>query len=402
MTLQKIWRCGEAGEKWGCNLQGTSHLLAMVSECPCWRPPVLAAHVNGITKARISNSDTFCIYLYDYVICPSVRLRNWLPRDLRNSRRMRETLGANPDLGSGWCVSAISRGGDGFEFLFCDFMGFTSWNFFPNLQFWSADMEYHCNFCCVETNWPFISFHQTFPHVFHYFGWCETLKNAKMMTCPKMMQDGYGGDTKFHPWRYPGKAPVKDACGVTAGGTAPLGQLDPPPGETTGAAGKTLPPLLEETVWIAGSEVEAKKRDWKALNDVEWQTNWYKLTKKQHLTWKIIGMVSQYGYWFITRMIFGDHHTHSNIFWMNIPDASETAERSLGALLQIMVVATSIAFVLLTQIQLKNVFKKLLWTLLVKILGVPDISHLTHFDTSFHELHMGNVFADSQCDVGIL
>lgn len=69
-------------------------------------------------------------------------------------------------------------------------------------------------------------------------------------------EDGYGGDTKFHPWRYPGKAPVKDACGVTAGGTAPLGQLDPPPGETTGAAGKTLPPLLEETVWIAGSEAE--------------------------------------------------------------------------------------------------------------------------------------------------
>ncbi len=78
-------------------------------------------------------------------------------------------------------------------------------------------------------------------------------------------QDGYGGDTKFHPWRYPGKAPVKDACGVTAGGTAPLGQLDPPPGETTGAAGKTLPPLLEETVWIAGSEVEATQ----GLNDVE-------------------------------------------------------------------------------------------------------------------------------------
>lgn len=116
-------------------------------------------------------------------------------------------------------------------------------------------------FCCVETfTVPFISFHQTFPHVFHYFGWCETLsKNAKIMTCPKMMQDGYGGDTKFHPWRYPGKAPVKDACGVTAGGTAPLGQLDPPPGETTGAAGKTLPPLLEETVWIAGSEAEATK-----------------------------------------------------------------------------------------------------------------------------------------------
>ena len=94
---------------------------------------------------------------------------------------------------------------------------------------------------------------------FTILGGVRLCPKMHFMTCPKMMEDGYGGDTKFHPWRYPGKAPVKDACGVTAGGTAPLGQLDPPPGETTGAAGKTLPPLLEETVWIAGSEAEAKK-----------------------------------------------------------------------------------------------------------------------------------------------
>ncbi|OLQ09594.1 hypothetical protein AK812_SmicGene6769 [Symbiodinium microadriaticum] len=50
--------------------------------------------------------------------------------------------------------------------------------------------------------------------------------------------DGYGGDTKYHPWRYPG-------------------QLDPPPGFETGVDGsdfKVLPSLLEQTVWKPGSE----------------------------------------------------------------------------------------------------------------------------------------------------
>ena len=70
-------------------------------------------------------------------------------------------------------------------------------------------------------------------------------------------QDGYGGDTKYHPWRYPGNAPVKDACGVTAGGRQPLGQLDPPPGFSTGYEGKALPKLLEKTEWVAGTTVEA-------------------------------------------------------------------------------------------------------------------------------------------------
>lgn len=69
-------------------------------------------------------------------------------------------------------------------------------------------------------------------------------------------EDGYGGDTKYHPWRYPGNAPVKDACGVTAGGRQPLGQLDPPPGFSTGYEGKELPKLLEKTEWVAGTTVE--------------------------------------------------------------------------------------------------------------------------------------------------
>eukprot|EP00439_Symbiodinium_sp_Y106_P053926 s1933_g7.t1 len=65
--------------------------------------------------------------------------------------------------------------------------------------------------------------------------------------------DGYGGDTKYHPWRYPGAAPVGDPCGTTAG------QLDPPPGFGTGVDGsdfKVLPSLLEQTVWQPGAEVE--------------------------------------------------------------------------------------------------------------------------------------------------
>jgi len=71
--------------------------------------------------------------------------------------------------------------------------------------------------------------------------------------------DGYGGDTKYHPWRYPGAAPVGDPCGTTAGGKEPLGQLDPPPGFGTGVDGsdfKVLPSLLEQTVWQPGAEVE--------------------------------------------------------------------------------------------------------------------------------------------------
>ncbi|CAE7354429.1 unnamed protein product [Symbiodinium sp. CCMP2592] len=71
--------------------------------------------------------------------------------------------------------------------------------------------------------------------------------------------DGYGGETKYHPWRYPGAAPVGDPCGTTAGGKEPLGQLDPPPGFGTGVDGsdfKVLPSLLEQTVWQPGAEVE--------------------------------------------------------------------------------------------------------------------------------------------------
>ncbi|CAJ1379035.1 unnamed protein product [Effrenium voratum] len=68
--------------------------------------------------------------------------------------------------------------------------------------------------------------------------------------------DGYGHPTTYHPWRYPGSAPVGDVCGITGGASPPLGQLDPPPGFASGAAGSELPKLLEKTVWRAGSDVE--------------------------------------------------------------------------------------------------------------------------------------------------
>jgi len=41
-----------------------------------------------------------------------------------------------------------------------------------------------------------------------------------------------------------------------AGGRQPLGQLDPPPGFSTGYEGKELPKLLEKTEWVAGTTVE--------------------------------------------------------------------------------------------------------------------------------------------------
>eukprot|EP00435_Cladocopium_sp_Y103_P004983 s109_g1.t1 len=87
---------------------------------------------------------------------------------------------------------------------------------------------------------------------------CEMFVDHKLCPPPTTLQwqDGYGGDTKYHPWRYPGNAPVKDACGLTAGGREPLGQLDPPPGFTTGSEGKALPKLLEKTEWVAGTTVE--------------------------------------------------------------------------------------------------------------------------------------------------
>ena len=71
--------------------------------------------------------------------------------------------------------------------------------------------------------------------------------------------DGHGSVTTYFPWRYPGKAPVLDSCGVTGGGTPPLGQLDPPTGHLAGEYGTDTaraPVLLETTHWVAGSVVE--------------------------------------------------------------------------------------------------------------------------------------------------
>uniref|UniRef100_A0A0G4I2J0 Uncharacterized protein n=1 Tax=Chromera velia CCMP2878 TaxID=1169474 RepID=A0A0G4I2J0_9ALVE len=66
-------------------------------------------------------------------------------------------------------------------------------------------------------------------------------------------------NTTYFPWRYPGSAPVFDACGTAGGGVPPLGQLDPPPGRRAGALGSDpsqAPKLLEITIWEAGSVVE--------------------------------------------------------------------------------------------------------------------------------------------------
>mmetsp|Transcript_36365 Transcript_36365/g.67687 ORF Transcript_36365/g.67687 Transcript_36365/m.67687 type:complete len:507 (+) Transcript_36365:60-1580(+) len=72
-------------------------------------------------------------------------------------------------------------------------------------------------------------------------------------------EDGYGGNTTYHPWRYPGSAPIDDPCGITGGARLPLGQWDPPPGFKSGVHGsdlRVLPPLLDKTHWVAGSQVE--------------------------------------------------------------------------------------------------------------------------------------------------
>lgn len=68
-----------------------------------------------------------------------------------------------------------------------------------------------------------------------------------------------GDWTRSHPWRFPGSAPVSNACGLNGGGVCS--------GETgTGAEaffgykqghrGTDLPPLLKQTTWIAGTDVE--------------------------------------------------------------------------------------------------------------------------------------------------
>lgn len=312
-----------------------------------------------------------------YVICPSVRLRNWLPRDLRNSRRMRETLGANPDLGSGWCVSAISRGGDGFECLsqFCDFMGFTSWNCLPNLQFWLPDMEYHCIFLlCGDVYSTFYilssNISTCIPLFWVVWDFVQKCKNYDLSK----------NDAGRLWWRY--QVPSLALSGESSRERCLWrnGRWHCTLGPTRSASGRNHRCCGEDAAAVAGGD-GLDCRLWSGGNkgiERRWMMlNGRQIDKKQHLTRKIIGMVSQYGYWFITRSWWS-----SCIFQHILNEYSRCIgncrERSLGALLQIMVVAISIAFVLLTQIQLKNVFKKLLWTLLVKILGVPDISWTSH------------------------
>jgi len=80
---------------------------------------------------------------------------------------------------------------------------------------------------------------------------------------PRRSRSIDGTPTTYFPWRYPGKAPVLDPCGVTAGGDKP-GQRDPPPGPKAGvyasardsASQKYAPELLDGTKWRIGSIVE--------------------------------------------------------------------------------------------------------------------------------------------------
>jgi len=68
--------------------------------------------------------------------------------------------------------------------------------------------------------------------------------------------------TKYHPWRYPGSAPVADPCGVAGGSFEPgsvFAGILAPLGVPQGSKGTEAPynlPLLAKTVWIAGSTAE--------------------------------------------------------------------------------------------------------------------------------------------------
>lgn len=65
--------------------------------------------------------------------------------------------------------------------------------------------------------------------------------------------------SKTRPWRFPGSSPVLDPCGIAGGwfhDGNPRNGARPPSGIPIGTFGSTLPPLLKETVWIAGSDAE--------------------------------------------------------------------------------------------------------------------------------------------------
>merc|ERR1719191_1648411 len=68
--------------------------------------------------------------------------------------------------------------------------------------------------------------------------------------------------TKYHPWRYPGSAPVGDSCGVSGGwytegpvGSGGMASPGVPQGENASKS-PFAAKLLEQTVWVAGSVVE--------------------------------------------------------------------------------------------------------------------------------------------------
>ena len=75
---------------------------------------------------------------------------------------------------------------------------------------------------------------------------------------------------RWYPWRYPGSAPVDDACGKAGGGgvlvnetgSARVGPgaaffLDTVHAKANDLGSKVLPPLPSGTVWKAGDQVEA-------------------------------------------------------------------------------------------------------------------------------------------------
>jgi len=68
--------------------------------------------------------------------------------------------------------------------------------------------------------------------------------------------------TKYHPWRYPGSAPILDPCGIAGGWFSPGADFAggwAPPGVPQGAEGSKAPwnqSLSLETVWIAGQTAE--------------------------------------------------------------------------------------------------------------------------------------------------
>jgi hypothetical protein len=68
--------------------------------------------------------------------------------------------------------------------------------------------------------------------------------------------------TKYHPWRYPGSAPLVDPCGLAGGWYTPGAEFAggwAPPGVPQGAGGSEAPwnsALSHQTTWIAGTEAE--------------------------------------------------------------------------------------------------------------------------------------------------